>query len=64
MNVLLAVIHSHQFQLALAGFVVAAGTDLHTYSDSPEGSKFNWGKAVSRWVSGAIGASGIGGMLG
>lgn len=63
MALFLAFIHSTAFKLSFAGFMTAAGVDLHTYSESPEGSKFNWGKALARWVGGAITGSGIGNWL-
>lgn len=42
---------------AAIGFVTAMGVDLHAYSDSPDGTKFNWSKAVARWICGAIGGA-------
>lgn len=63
MTVLLAIIHSTAFKLSFAGFITAAGVDLHTYSEAPEGTSFNWKKALARWIGGAITGSGIGNWL-
>ena len=63
MNTFLAIIHSTAFKLSFAGFVTAAGVDLHAYADAPDGTVFNWKKAIARWIGGAITGSGIGGWL-
>lgn len=63
MTIFLALIHSTAFKLSFAGFMTAAGVDLHVYSESVEGSVFNWKKALARWVGGAITGSGIGSWL-
>lgn len=63
MALFLALIHSTAFKLSFAGFLTAAGVDLHTYSEAPEGAPFNWKKALARWIGGAITGSGIGGWL-
>lgn len=38
----------------LAGAIGAAVSDLHAYSESPDGASFNWRKAVARWVAGGL----------
>ena len=40
-----------------SGFISALGVDLHSYSQSSEGSPFNWKKAAARWISGGIGGA-------
>jgi len=63
MTLFLAFIHSTAFKLSFAGFITAAGVDLHAYSTAPDDSLFNWKKAMARWLGGAITGSGIGNWL-
>lgn len=38
----------------LGGALAGAAIDLHAYGTSPEGSAFNWLKAVARWAAAGI----------
>lgn len=41
---------------ALGGLIAAVGVDLHAWGG---GEPFNWRKAISRWIGGAIGGAAL-----
>ena len=61
MDALSAVFNNPTFHAVMIGFVTGFALDMDIYSRSADDAKFNWKKAIARWVAGGLIGAGFSG---